>query len=329
MLGAALALLSAATFGLNIATLRRGVLGGSVIQAIAVTNALGVPLLAVICLVFGAFGEFADMSGTALAWFASAGILHFVVGRYANYRATRALGAAQSGPIQQVSLLISLALALILLGESLTPLRTFGIVLILLGPVLILRQRSKQGEVRTRSGIRLDYVEGYFWGLICAAAFGTSPLLITFGLEDGGLLRGIAGGLVSYGAAATLVFLLMLFPAIRSDVLSISPVSAKWFSATGIAVGLSQLFVFMALSIAPVSIVQPIQRTSLMFRVAFSWIINRDHEVIGISILIAIGMSMIGVLAVTISGEVLLDVIPLPDWAADIVRMKWPGGSVE
>jgi drug/metabolite transporter (DMT)-like permease len=329
MLGAFLALLSAATFGMNITALRRGVLGGSVVQAIAVTNALGVPLLALMCLIFGAFSEFADMSGEALAWFASAGIIHFVLGRYANYRATRALGATQSGPIQQVGLLISLALAIIFLGESLTPLHAFGIVLILAGPAIILRQGAKRGEVKTRSGIKLNYFEGYFWGLVCASAFGTSPLLITYGLEDGGLLRGIAGGLVSYCAAATLIAVLMLFPAFRSDVLSVNRNSVKWFSATGLFVGLSQLFVFMALSIAPVSVVQPIQRTTLMFRVAFSWLINRDHEVFGLSILIAIGLSMLGVLAVTISGEAILDLVPLPEWAANIAGMKWPAGTVE
>lgn len=324
MLGAFLALLSAATFAMNITALRRGVLGGSVVQAIAVTNALGVPLLALICLIFGAFGEYSAMSVGAFAWFGLAGIVHFVLGRYANYRATRALGATQSGPIQQIGLLISLSLALIFLGESLTPLRAFGIFLILLGPALILRQRVKQGEVKTRSGIRLNYFEGYFWGLVCATCFGTSPLLITYGLEDGGLLRGIAGGLVSYGAAASLVLLLMAFREVRSDVFSINWNSVKWFSATGLFVGLSQLFVFMALSIAPVSVVQPIQRTTLMFRVVFSWVINRDHEVFGLAVLIAIGLSMLGVLAVTISSETLIGLIPLPEWIAEIAAMKWP-----
>ena len=63
-----------------------------------------------------------------------------------------------------------------------------------------------------------------------------------------------------------------------------------------------------------------------MFRVVFSWLINRDHEVFGISILIAIGLSMLGVLAVTISGETLLNLVPLPQWIADFARIKWPAG---
>lgn len=325
MLGAALALLSAATFGLNTATLRRGVLGGTVVQAIAVTNAIGVPLLAIACLVFGAFGVLAGLSREAWLWFASAGVVHFVFGRYANYRATRALGATQSGPIQQVSLLISLALALVILDEVLTPLRAFGIVLILLGPVIIFRRRMRHATVTTRSGITLDYFEGYVWGLLCAAAFGTSPLLIRFGLEDGGLLQGVAGGLASYLASATVVSLLMLLnPAFRRDVLAIDRTTVRWFSATGFFVCMSQMLVFMALSIAPVTVVQPIQRTALMFRVAFSWVINRDHEVFSVSILVAIAVSMLGVLAVTVDEEILIAAVGLPVSLADFMRLAWP-----
>jgi drug/metabolite transporter (DMT)-like permease len=326
MLGAFFALLSAATFGLNIATARRGVIGGTVAQAIAVTNIFGVVLLALVALGFGAYGEFAAMSGEAFAWFATIGVSHFVLGRYATYRSARALGAAQSGPIQQVSLLLSLTLALVFLSESLTPLSAFGIALILLAPLVILRQRKGKAEVTTRSGIKLNYVEGYFWGVVCAAAFGTTPLLVNFGLDGGGVLRGIAGSLVSYGSAAVTVVVLMAFPAFRATVLALDRPTAKWFAATGIFVGLSQLFVFMALSLAPVIVVQPIQRTALLFRIGFSWLINRDHEVIGLSVLVAAALSVVGGMAVTIDSETRVGLVPLPAGLAEFLRLQWPVG---
>lgn len=329
MLGAFFALLSAATFGLNIATARRGVIAGTVAQAIAVTNIFGVALLALVTLGFGAYGELAVMSGEAYAWFATIGVSHFILGRYATYRSARALGAAQSGPIQQVSLLLSLTLALIFLGESLTPLSAFGIALILLGPLVVLRQKKGKREVTTRSGIKLNYVEGYFWGVVCAASFGTTPLLISFGLEGGGVLRGVAGSLVSYGAAATGVVVLMALPAFRATVLALDRTTTKWFAATGVFVGLSQLFVFMALSLAPVIVVQPIQRTALLFRIGFSWLINREHEVIGLSVLVAVGLSMLGVLAVTIDSETLVGLVPMPAWLAEFLLLQWPAGRAE
>jgi drug/metabolite transporter (DMT)-like permease len=326
MLGAFFALLSAATFGLNIATARRGVIGGTVAQAIAVTNLLAVALLALVALGFGAYGEFAVMSGASFAWFATIGVSHFVIGRYATYRSARALGAAQSGPIQQLSLLLALTLALVFLGETLTPLSALGIALILLAPLVILQRRKGKAEVRTRSGIKLNYVEGYFWGLVSAASFGTTPLLVNFGLDGGGVLRGIAGSLVSYGSASATVIVLMAFPSFRLTVLALDRSTAKWFSATGILVGLSQLFVFMALSLAPVIVVQPIQRTALLFRIGFSWLINREHEVIGLSVLVAVALSMIGVMAVTIDSETLVGLLPMPPWLADFLLLQWPTG---
>ena len=119
MLGALLAVLSAATFALNNASVRRGVLTGTVGQAMAITVPLGVPLFFLAALVTGHLGAVTEFSPKALIALALAGILHFVWGRYCNYRATRAIGANLVAPIQQVHLIISLSLAIWLLGNSL------------------------------------------------------------------------------------------------------------------------------------------------------------------------------------------------------------------
>jgi drug/metabolite transporter (DMT)-like permease len=316
--------MSAATFGMNVATLRRGVLGGSVLQALAITVPAGVPLFALGCLLFGAFGAFFGMSLEAWAWFSAAGVIHFVVGRYGNYRATRALGAAQSGPIQQVALLVSLGLAMVFLGEHLTTLSTFGIVLILTGPIIIVRSAASKGEVRTRAGQKLNYVEGYFWSLVCAAGFGSSPLLIKFGLEGGGVQESIAGGLASYIAATVVIVLIILIPRNIVHVRSLDIRTAGWFTATGILVFISQMLLYMALALAPVSVVAAVQRTALVFRVIFSWMLNRDHEVLGVSAILGIAVSALGVMAVTINVDMLLDLVPLPAAFADILRLTWP-----
>ena len=69
----------------------------------------------------------AGFSPRALAALALAGILHFVWGRYCNYRATSAIGTNLVAPVQQVNLIVTLSLAIWLLGEQLTPLRVLGI----------------------------------------------------------------------------------------------------------------------------------------------------------------------------------------------------------
>jgi uncharacterized membrane protein len=324
MLGALLSLLSAATFGLNIASMRRGVITGSALQAMSITVPVGVPLFALGCLAFGAFGALPGMSAETLGWFVAAGVVQFIVGRYSNYRATRALGAAQSGPIQQVALIVSLALAIVFLGELLTILKIIGILLILIGPLVIVRSAVRKGEVRTRAGQTLNYVEGYSWGLLCAVAFGASPLLIKLGIDDGGIQESIAGGFVSYVSASVVFALIILVPANLVHIRSLDGRNAVWFAAAGLLVFVSQMLTYMALSLTTVSVVAAIQRTALVFRVLFSCLINRDHEVLGTSAIVGIALSALGVVAVTIDIDLLLDIVPLPAAIADTLALTWP-----
>ena len=75
MLGALLALASAATFGLNSAALRRGVLTGGVLQAMAITVPLGVPLFLLANVLAGSVDSLVQFSLPSWAWFALAGVV--------------------------------------------------------------------------------------------------------------------------------------------------------------------------------------------------------------------------------------------------------------
>ncbi len=77
MLGAFLALCSAATFALNNAFARRGVLTGSVFQALSISVPIGVPMFLLGAIVTGSLGFFLEFSAKAYFFFALAGILHF------------------------------------------------------------------------------------------------------------------------------------------------------------------------------------------------------------------------------------------------------------
>lgn len=324
MLGALLALSSAGIFGLTSAALRRGVLTGSVLQGLVVTVPLGVPLFAIACAAIGAGGALADMSLTGWLWMSVAGVIHFVLGRYGNYRATRALGAAQSAPMQQITAIVSLALALTFLGESLTPLNALGVVLVIAGPGMILWRRMITGVVSTHSGITLNYLEGYLWGAVCAVCWGVSPLLIRYGLEGGGIADSIAGGFVSFLAASLVIGLMLLVPGNYAHVRKLDLRAAGWFAASGSLTLISQVFRYMALAVAPVSIVAPILQTAIIFRLICGWLINREHEVFGTSVLLGVALSTLGVLALTVSTDVVTDIVPLPDWLVELAQREWP-----
>ena len=66
MLGALFAVLSAATFALNNAALRRGVVTGTPSQAMAVTVPIGVLCLLPVALVLGELSRLSQFSPTAM-----------------------------------------------------------------------------------------------------------------------------------------------------------------------------------------------------------------------------------------------------------------------
>ena len=325
MLGAALALLSAFTFGINNAAARRGVVTGSVLQGLAITVPIGVPLFASLCLFTGGFAALSGFPGKSWLWFSAAGIIHFIVGRYGNYRANKCMGSALSSPFQQMSLLVALVLALVFLGDILTPLKIFGIVLVVLGPAIMVRGMHRgTGGKKSTADFTPKYAEGIVWGLVCAFGYGVSPLLVQVGLAGGGLADGIAGGLVSYAAASVIMLAILMLPGNLAHVRGLDRTNAKWFTTSGVFVFLAQAFRYMALSVAPVSVVVPVQRLSVVFRVIFSWMLNRDHEVITFWVLAGIGLSFVGAMALTVSTEIVLTLVRLPETLVEIARWRWP-----
>ncbi len=339
MLGGFLALLSAAAFSMNNAAARRGVLSGTVLQAMAISVPFGVPFFIAGLLIFGSFDDLALFSPHSLIWLAGAGVLHFVVGRYANYRGAKAIGANLMGPIQDVNILISLGLAVACLGETITPIMALGIVLVCLGPVLSWqgsgKGSGKGGEKRPPRQRPLSYTpayaEGFFFAALSALAYGASPILVRLGLEDSlskglakGLGSGVAAGLVSYLAATLVVGAMLLWPGNVAHVRRLRGHDAKWFLVAGLFVGVAQMLRYMALALAPVSVVAPMMRLSSVFRIYFSWLINPEHEEFSRSVVLATFVSLAGAMILTLSADFVIQALGLSPGMGAFLRRSWP-----
>ena len=333
MLGGFLALLSAATFAFETATARRGVLTGSVAQALSITVPLGVPIFFLFAAAFGSLGAILGFSAQAIMYLALAGVLHFVWGRYCNYRASKAMGANLVAPVQQGNLLVTLALAIWILGEHLTPLRVLGIILVVIGPALTYERAGRKTSVTVADAppasdphkvFQPNYAEGYTFALLSSTGYGISPVLVRLALENRDLDASLGGGLISYTAATLAFALILLWPGQWKHVRSLDREAAKWFAISGVFVCFAQMLRYMALVLAPVSVVTPIQRTSLLFRLYFSHIINPQHEVFGGRIIAATVVSLLGALALSVSTELVQSVLPLPDWAKTFLNWYWP-----
>lgn len=315
VLGASLATVAAITFALNNAAYRRGAVTGTVAQGMAISLVLGVGLFAVVGLAIGAWREVPGWRTPAFWLFCAAGVLHFGWGRYCNFRATKAMGANLVGPPQQMSLVVTLALAVAVLGEPLTPLRVFGILLIVIGPLVTLRTGAIGLPAGAEIAFRPNYAEGYTFALLSATGYGVSPILVRFALEGGGLKASVAGGFVAYCAAALVVVPILMRRGTQA-VTSVERVPANWFVGSGLLVGLSQMASYAALAVAPVSVVVPIQRLSLVFRVFANALINREHEVLGGRVWVATLLSLAGALALSVSTDFVAENLPVREWLA-------------
>ena len=321
MLGICLAALSAATFAFNNASARRGVLTGSVLQGLAVTVPIGVPIFLLATLATGNLASLPRYSGEAIGLLMLAGVLHFVLGRYGNFRASQAIGTNQSAPVIQLGLGLTLALAVLVLKETLTPLRILGIALLALGPALM-----RSGEPGSSARLKFEprFAEGYAFALLAAAAYGMSPILVRLALVSGDLGSGLVGGLVSYAAATVVVALLMLWPGQLRHTLAIAPESLKWFAYSGVSVCIAQMFVYMAFTVAPISVIMPILQLHLALRVLFARLLNPHHEIFGSRTMLGTALSLLGALVISLDTEFFLRLLPLPDWLAAFARWHWP-----
>jgi drug/metabolite transporter (DMT)-like permease len=342
VLGILLTLLSAASFGINNAAVRRGVITGSVNQAVAVSMPIGLAVFAAVALVFGQLAEVASFSSHALLMLAGAGLAHFVFGRYCAYRSIQAMGTNLSAPVTQWSLMVSLVLAVVFLDEKLDLMKLIGIGLLVLGPGIMVAGQRARGRAAARNSqsgqpgpktetetetapaprFKPKLVEGYTFGILSCFGWGSSPILVRAGLEGNGLA--LAGGVVSYAAATLVIALLLLLPGPRRDVAAISPRNLRWFTGTSVMTCISQIFLYMAMAIAPVTVVQPLMRFQSVFGTLGGWMLNREHEVFDPSVLWAIAVSIVGAMFLALDAGSAMQWLGAPPSLTAAFTWSWP-----
>jgi uncharacterized membrane protein len=148
--------------------------------------------------------------------------------------------------------------------------------------------------------------------------------LIGLAFEKKGVAIGIAGGFVSYLAATVALGLTLLLPGKWQSFRDIDRSTFRWFIVSGLAVCMSQMTRYMALAVAPVSVVTPIQRLSLVFRIYFGWWLNPKHEVFGGRIVAGTLISLLGAVALSVSTDDLTHMLALPAWLAGPLAWHWP-----
>ncbi len=302
--GALLALGSAFSFSVNSILVRRGFAdaGATAAQGAFITVLLGVPFGLAAVLITGQLFNFDLISLNGYLLLSAAGVVHFGVGRYCNYRGIAAIGASRAVTVQAVAVPYSILMAVVLLGERPTLLMYLAIALILVGPFLMIERRSKRPAPAAASPsqgggesprVEMRQLEGYVFSLLAALAYGTSPILIRAAVQDGSGTAAI-GTFVAYVAASAVLTAGLVLPAQRELVHAINFRYMRLFGGAGFSVFLAQLLRFFALSLADVSIVNPLMRTVGVFTLILSYLLNRRLEQITLGVVLGVLVSFAG-----------------------------------
>jgi len=324
MLGAVLAVLSAATFAFNNAAARRGVITGSPIQGMAITIPVGLLGFVPIALVTGLVARFPHFAPRSVGWMAGVGLLHFLIGRYCNYRANQAAGVNLTAPVVQLQVFVSVILAVVLLGEPCTVLQLLGGVVMLVGALLTQRQPMKPSARPTGATDPVSphashapvfvphRAVGYTFATLAALAYGTSPIMARTALADTDPLAGIFGGVISYGAATLAMVLFLVSPTLRRNLRGVHRESVRWFIYSGVFVAIAQGLFYSALAIAPIMLVAPLMQLSLIFRFGFANTLTPHHELFGWHVIIGSALSILGACLVSVDTDLVLHALHLP-----------------
>jgi drug/metabolite transporter (DMT)-like permease len=350
LLGILYAALGALTFALNNVTMRRGVVTGSVLQGMALTVPMGGFSFLVMTIAFGELGQLVAFPTVALSWLACQGIVHFVVGRYCNYKSNQLMGVNLTAPVIQLQVPFAMLLAVLTLHEKFTVLQAIGSALMLGGsfitqgnagkgkkkvaalptlPTSVATMASREELAAPASKPKPTFqprvFSGYVFGLTAAICYGSSPLMVRQAFLNAPGAGTAAGGCLAYTAATLFFLLILLKPGSWGDVRRMKRENLPWFLASAVLVAVSQAFVYASLAIAPLMVVTPILQLSLVFRLFLSQLINRDHEVMNTAVLIGAFTAVVGSIVVSFHTDELTTLLSLPPSLAGFLRCRLAG----
>ena len=250
-LGVGLALLAALGNAVSYLAIRLGTDEGRTTDAIVVVMLINLAIIApLIGLVY-----WPDLRLTprSVAGFVGSGIFGTLLGRAFAFLGVASIGASRATPIFAANGLIAALLGVLLLGETLGPLQTVGILLVVVGASTISWETTQENPQNLS---RRELLLGLAFPIAAALSFGVDPVFARIGLVEGtpapvGL--GIKLLTATVGFAGYIIWREGL-----PDLGAIRPRERRWFLLAGVANTVFLLSFYSALGVAPVSVVAPV-----------------------------------------------------------------------
>jgi uncharacterized membrane protein len=236
------------------------------------------------------FVPLASLTSAAILIFVGVGFFQPGLTRLLSYKGIDALGVAITDPIRATTPLFSAIMAIIFLGEEVTPSIVAATLSIIAG-ITLLSWRS--------GSMKLTGSAVYLWYPIAASALaGATQVVRKFGLAA------VPHPFLAAAVTATssfVVSLLTLWYVERSqETWKMNRQCFWWFLAAGIVISLGMTCIYYALDLGKVSVVIPISSTGPFFSLILAAIFLRDVERVTSRIVISAAMIVGGVMILSL-----------------------------
>ena len=199
-------------------------------------------------------------------------------------------------PIDKSSTILTMLLAFLFLGESLTVIKVIAMIIMGVGTYLMIQKKENSQQQRRDTNKMAGIWKANSWLLYALLSAVFASLTTMLGKI------GISGLDSNLGTAIRTIFVLLMAWVIvfalgrQKEIRQIDRKSWLFLGLSGIATGLSWLCYYRALQDGNASIVAPIDKLSIVVTVAFSWIFLKEK---------LSGRAMVG-LAGVVGGTLLL-----------------------
>lgn len=190
-------------------------------------------------------------------------------------------------PIDKSSTVLTIVLATIFLGESITLYKTLGIIAIGVGTLMMIEKKDTENKTEEKGWL--------FYAILSAVFASLTSILGKVGIE------GVESNLGTAIRTVVVIVMSFIMVSVTGKVKEIKRIDKKelvFILLSGISTGASWLFYYRALQDGEASIVVPIDKLSILVTIAFSYFVFKEK--LGKKAFIGLVLIVVGTLVLLI-----------------------------
>lgn len=228
------------------------------------------------------------VSGKAVAYFVTAGLVGTVAGRLFRFVAIERVGASVAAALINLNPMVATILAIVLLGERVTLPIVGGTLVIVVGTVLL-----------SLSGQHVGFRPRLLWlPILSATCFGMVSILRKLGLGGAGPIIGTALNVTT----AAIAFGGFMLATGQRDALIVRGRPLAYFVAAGLMENIAVFLNIVALGMGTVSVVTPLYGSSPIFVLLLSFFFLRGVEVLTARVVTGTALIVVGIYLISALG---------------------------